>query len=202
MPRYIATAGIQIRSAARKQYIAERQHQATVRDLGLHVIDLSLQIIGRALCIRGGQACRLGLPLLIVRIGLRHIGPTLGHIGTAVGAVGFLGARLQAHRFALLGESLALIDRQFAFRLGPGDRDLPIGHEFKMGRERRVGLRLLGGGDGNIGLIHRQRCPAPQLWIGLQLRQSARRLRALSDSTGALAQALSNTMEVAAATRP
>ena len=44
--------------------------------------------------------------------------------------------------------------------LGAGNGNLPIGHEFKMGRQGRVGLRLLGRRDGNIGLFHGQRCPA------------------------------------------
>src|SRR5580700_5258998 len=91
--------------------------------------------------------------------------------------VRFARSRVKTLTLALRAESGALILSEAGLSLCSGDVDLPIGQIDSVRCQLLIVLRLFGDAHGTVRLFHRQRRAAPQVRIGLQLRELIARLR-------------------------
>src|ERR1700730_4009170 len=166
-------ARLQIGSAALEQHISQGQYQPAIRDPRLQLLDLSLQLGGLLLRVRGGYARSIRLTARLVSRPL-----LLGTFGSGgrdltLGGVGFARAGIETGTFALRAERGTLIFCEAGLSLRSRRLDLPIGQVDPVRRQLRVGLRMLGGARGGVRLFEREWRAAPQVRIGLQLRQLA-----------------------------
>src|SRR5580700_4139151 len=91
--------------------------------------------------------------------------------------VRFARSRVKTLTLALRAESGALILSEAGLSLCSGDVDLPIGQIDSVRCQLLIVLRLFSDAHGTVRLFHRQRRAAPQVRIGLQLRELIARLR-------------------------
>src|SRR3984893_10481663 len=166
-------ARLQISSPALEQHISQGEYQPAIRDPRLQLLDLSLQLRRLLLRVRGDylRSIRLTAGLVSRQLLLGTFGS--GGRGLTLGGVGFARAGIETGTFALRAERDTLIFCEAGLSLRSGRLDFPIGQVDPVRRQLRVGLRLLGGAHGGVRLFDRQRRAAPQVRIGLQLRQLA-----------------------------